>query len=300
MTLRLQLIALIANGALAFAACGGSQPVEPTSGSTSGAEAEGTPVAEGSEAAGGEETAEPDGSRQFQLSGSDTAGQARGERPSEITPTATEAAMRLFVVDRDSNGPIPGIVIRMTAPDGTHYYTHETDSQGYAEVLVPIGQRYEMEYLSLGRRNTTASVEVPSRPRQNIRLTLRYRRVDEVPRAQPQAGPQRFVLDGVHFATNSATIQTESFPRLDRVVEYMTHRPSVRIRVAGHTDNVGNPRVNQTLSERRARAVRDYLVSRGIDGSRVEAVGYGDQQPVASNDSEEGRQQNRRIEAIEL
>ena len=75
---------------------------------------------------------------------------------------------------------------------------------------------------------------------------------------------------------------------------------TVRIRVSGHTDNVGNPRRNQALSEARARAVREYLVSHGIDGSRVEAVGFGDQRPVASNDTEEGRQENRRIEAIEL
>jgi len=88
--------------------------------------------------------------------------------------------------------------------------------------------------------------------------------------------------------------------RLDRVVEYMTHKPSARIRIAGHTDNVGNARANQRLSKKRAEAVRDYLVSQGIDGGRIEAVGYGDERPIAPNDTEEGRQKNRRIEAIEL
>ena len=253
---------------------------------------------EGAEAAEGAEPSEgkPPPEGEFQLQSSDTAGQAHGERPSQIQPTATHAAMRLFVVDPDA-GPIPGIVIKMTAPNGTPYYTEQTDSQGYAEVLVPAGQRYEMEYLSLGRRNTTASVTVREGPNQNIRLTLRYRRRP----AEPSAGPQaRVVLDGVLFGTASARIDPESYPRLDRVVEYMTHRPSTRIRVAGHTDNVGNPRRNQQLPEARARAVRDYLVSHGIDGSRIEAVSYGDQQPVASNDTEEGQRQNRRIEAIEL
>jgi OOP family OmpA-OmpF porin len=108
------------------------------------------------------------------------------------------------------------------------------------------------------------------------------------------------VLDGILFESGRATLQAESAPRLDRVVEYMTHMTSVRIRIAGHTDNVGDPRRNQALSEARAQAVREYLVTHGIDGSRVEAVGYGDTQPVASNDTEEGRAQNRRIEAIEL
>jgi OOP family OmpA-OmpF porin len=70
--------------------------------------------------------------------------------------------------------------------------------------------------------------------------------------------------------------------------------------VSGHTDNRGDPDRNQTLSEQRAQAVREYLVNHGIDGNRIEAVGYGDQRPVALNDTEEGRRQNRRIEAIEL
>jgi len=204
--------------------------------------------------------------------------------------------MRLFVVNADS-GPIPGIVIKMTAPDGTAYYTGETDSHGYAEVLVPIEQRYEMEYLSLGRRSTMAAVEVPAGPNQDLRLTMRYRRWRPPPR---EADPHGLALAGILFDTGRATIAAESHPRLDRVVEYMTHRTSTRIRISGHTDNVGNPRSNQRLSEARAQAVREYLVTHGIGGSRVEAVGHGDQQPIAPNDTEQGRRQNRRIEAVEL
>jgi outer membrane protein OmpA-like peptidoglycan-associated protein len=267
---------------MSFAACGGSQSVESASGGES--------ASDPSPAAGGEETA---GDNEFQISASDDAEQAHGERPSEIEASETHAAMRLFVVNPDT-GPIPGIVIKMTAPDGTAYYTGETDSHGYAEVLVPIAQRYEMEYLSLGRRNTTAAVEVPAGPNQDLRLTMRYRRY------RPPQADQGFVLDGILFASGRAAIQSESHSRLDRVVEYMTHHRSTRIRISGHTDNVGNPRRNQRLSEQRAQAVRDYLVSHGIDGGRIEAVGLGDQRPVASNDTEEGRRQNRRIEAEEL
>lgn len=80
----------------------------------------------------------------------------------------------------------------------------------------------------------------------------------------------------------------------------MTYKKSARIEISGRTDNVGNPKSNKVLSEKRAQACRDNLISKGIDGSRVEAVGYGDEQSIASNDTEEGRQKNRRIEAIEL
>ncbi len=282
--LRLPLVML---AILVTAACGGSQPAAAVAGGSEPAE-DAPPPEQGGEAGARE--------GEFQLQASDTAGQAHGERPSEIVATATHAAMRLFVVDPDA-GPIAGIVIKLTAPDGTAYFTGETDSQGYAEVLVPAGQRYEIEYLSLGRRNTTASVTVRAGPNQDIRLTMRYRRQRAPQQAEPE---QRFVLEGLLFESGSARLDPASYPRLDRVVEYMTHRPSSRIRVAGHTDNVGNPQRNRALSEARARAVRDYLVSHGIDGGRIEAVGYGDQQPIAPNDTEEGRQQNRRIEAIEL
>jgi len=276
------------------AACGGSQSTGTETGP--GAVARASDPAEASPQEPGDDG--PARDDEFQIEESEDAEHAHGERPSEIEATETRAAMRLFVVDPDA-GPIPGIVIKMTAPDGTEYYTEETDSHGYAEVLVPVGQRYEMEYLSLGRRNTTASVEVPEGPRQDIRLTMRHRSWRPPPE-EPEEEPEGFVLEGVLFETGSANIQDESFPRLDRVVEYMTHHPSTRIRIAGHTDDVGNPRRNQRLSERRAEAVREYLVSEGIEGDRIEAVGFGDERPVASNDTEEGRQQNRRIEAIEL
>src|SRR5690606_22969275 len=110
----------------------------------------------------------------------------------------------------------------------------------------------------------------------------------------------RLVLDGIEFDTGRATLRPSSHPRLDRVVEYLKHKPRARIRVAGYTDNVGNPRRNKALSEQRAQAVREYLVTHGIEAGRIEAVGYGDENPIASNDTEVGRQQNRRIEAVEL
>jgi len=284
-------------------ACGGGESSDTTTGSGSGS---------GEPTAGQEQTAGGGGGGgggaagdEFQLSESDDAEQAHGDHPSEIEATRTHAAMRLFVVDPD-NGPIQGIVIKMTDPNGRPYYTDETDSVGYAEVLVPAGQRYRIEYLSLGRQRTTANVEVPEGPNQDIRLTMRYRGwhpivlpPDEEPPAE-EPEPEGFVLEGVLFESGSATIQEQSHERLDRVVEYMTYRRSARIRIAGHTDNVGNPQRNQQLSEQRAQSVRQYLIDHGIDADRVEAVGYGDAQPVAPNDTDEGRAQNRRIEAMEI
>jgi outer membrane protein OmpA-like peptidoglycan-associated protein len=230
---------------------------------------------------------------EFVLRKSTTAKGAQGATPSKIKATKTEAAMKFFVVDKEK-GPVSGIVISLAGPDGKKFYTEETDSTGYAEVLVPVGRKYDLVYLSLGRGDITASVPVTDEPNQNIKLTLRYKGW------QPEAGPQRFVLDGVEFDTGKATLRPESFARLDVIVEYLLHKKSARVEISGHTDNVGNVKANQKLSEKRANACRDYLVSKGVDGARVVAVGYGDARPIAPNESAEGRQKNRRIEATEL
>jgi outer membrane protein OmpA-like peptidoglycan-associated protein len=289
------LVLVACGGAPAAESSGAGREADPNWSATSGSEGESTPA---TSAAPGSES-EPNASNEFVLRKSDTAKEARGATPSKIKPTKTEAALKFFVVDKDT-GPIEGIVVSLTAPDGRKYYTQETDSEGYAEVLVPVGQKYEIVYLSLGRKDIAASVTVSDEPHQNLRLTLRYKRYR--PPAKDPGAPYepRFVLDGVQFDTGKATIRPESFPRLDGVVEYLTYKKSARIEISGHTDNVGNPKTNKNLSEKRAQACRDYLVSKGIEGSRVTAVGYGDERPIASNDTEEGRQQNRRIEATEL
>jgi outer membrane protein OmpA-like peptidoglycan-associated protein len=80
----------------------------------------------------------------------------------------------------------------------------------------------------------------------------------------------------------------------------MAHKKSARVEISGHTDNVGNAKANKTLSEKRAEACRNYIVSKGIDKKRLDAIGFGDEHPIAPNDTDEGRQKNRRIEAKEL
>ena len=124
--------------------------------------------------------------------------------------------------------------------------------------------------------------------------------LDEPPTFEPRGQIPPFILAGVVFDTAKATLRPESFPKLDVVVEFMKFKKSARVEIAGHTDNVGKPKANKVLSQQRAQACRSYLISRGIDGSRLEAVGHGAELPTASNDTEDGRQKNRRMEAREL
>lgn len=97
------------------------------------------------------------------------------------------------------------------------------------------------------------------------------------------------------FASGSATIADESFPTLDRFIDVL-NGTVVSVDIEGHTDNTGDPQLNQTLSQDRARAVLNYLVANGVEESRLSASGFGPDQPVADNDTEEGRALNRRIE----
>jgi outer membrane protein OmpA-like peptidoglycan-associated protein len=227
---------------------------------------------------------------EFQLRDSDSAKSAPGAPASKIKATKTEAAMKFFVVDKES-GPIKGIVICLTSPASTEYCTDETDAQGYAEVLVPVGQKYDVTFLSLAGKDVATSVSVTSEPKQNIKLTLRYKR-------PPPRTP--FVLKGVNFDTGTAVIRPESLTRLDLVVNFMLRRKSAVVEVSGHTDNVGNAKTNKTLSLKRAQACRDYLTAKGIEGARIKAVGYGGEKPAVPNDTAENREKNRRIEVMEL
>ena len=102
-------------------------------------------------------------------------------------------------------------------------------------------------------------------------------------------------------STHRATIQPESTPTLKEIARALQQNADLRLRIEGHTDNIGSTDVNQQLSERRAAAVRDYLVQReSIDASRLESAGMGPSVPAADNSTPEGRQTNRRVELVVL
>ncbi|WP_371432102.1 OmpA family protein [Novosphingobium sp.] len=102
--------------------------------------------------------------------------------------------------------------------------------------------------------------------------------------------------NGVTFDTDSSAIKPTFRDTLDKVAQSLNQYPDSLIDVYGHTDSTGSDAYNQALSERRARAVADYLTSRGVSYSRIRSQGFGETQPVASNDTEAGRSANRRVE----
>ncbi|MEW5855642.1 MAG: OmpA family protein, partial [Myxococcota bacterium] len=108
------------------------------------------------------------------------------------------------------------------------------------------------------------------------------------------------ILEKVFFDTNKDTIQPRSYPLLDQVAQVLKTHKELRVRVEGHTDSQGKPDANLDLSDRRAKAVMNYLVEKGVEGSRLEAKGYGQTRPVDTNKTSRGRENNRRVEFVVL
>ena len=106
------------------------------------------------------------------------------------------------------------------------------------------------------------------------------------------------VLRGVHFDFNKAKIRPEDMPVLDEAAETLKANPNMRVEVNGYTDAIGSEAYNLRLSKRRADAVVNYLVSKGISADRLIPQGFGKTNFVASNDTAEGRAQNRRVELV--
>lgn len=108
--------------------------------------------------------------------------------------------------------------------------------------------------------------------------------------------PDRWILVGVNFEFNSAKLMPEAYPILFYAVQNLVQNPDLIIEIQGYTDNIGSEKFNKLLSEKRANAVKEYLIARGISSSRLKTAGYGAANPVSDNKTAEGRGLNRRIE----
>lgn len=109
-----------------------------------------------------------------------------------------------------------------------------------------------------------------------------------------------FVLHNLYFATGKTHILDSSEPALNELYQFLKARPNQRIRIVGHTDNIGSDRSNQILSEGRCKEVRQAMMDRGISPDRIQTEGRGERDPIVPNDSDDHRQMNRRVEIVLL
>ena len=129
-------------------------------------------------------------------------------------------------------------------------------------------------------------------PKQDV-LTEPYR-MDVA--LQPIKFGEKVVLKNVFFETASFALLPESKVELNKLVAFMENNATIRIEIGGHTDNVGTAEDNQSLSENRAKSVRNYIIDNGVSADRIDYRGYGETQPIDTNETPEGRANNRRTE----
>ncbi len=181
------------------------------------------------------------------------------------------------------------------------------------EIVVFRSQLTQKEYQGLSQEDGKFSLRLPAGDKYDIFILGFKDSVSNITLNIPALGPNQsyktaqkvdlfhqpaktFVLDDVNFETGKADLKIESFPVLDELVAYLNRKDDERIEIGGHTDNVGKPAANILLSMERAKSVMAYIITKGIDASRITARGYGSSVPVASNATAQGKAINRRTE----
>jgi outer membrane protein OmpA-like peptidoglycan-associated protein len=208
--------------------------------------------------------------------------------PESVQATMTEA--KLIVEFKDDNGnPRPNEIVLFKSKKTGRVFKGVSGADGQFCTQIPLNDDYEFQYKVMSEWVDGGSVvSIPDFKGQYTFtqiIVLNY---------QPASN---YLLKNVFFDTGKATLRPESEPELKELLETMSIRRKLRIRLEGHTDNVGDDASNLRLSQARAEAVKAWLVAKGIDAARIEAKGFGETQPVADNFSDEGRQLNRRTEA---
>jgi outer membrane protein OmpA-like peptidoglycan-associated protein len=183
-------------------------------------------------------------------------------------------------------------VIFISDKSGKQFSTR-TDVKGKGMTSLPSGDIYSIKLKTMNDTTRYSVLEIPALgPGEYFEAPI----VVEI-----EYEPARtYTLHDVHFAVGKPTLQPGSFRELNEIADYMKLQEGENFEISGHTDNVGRDADNLRLSQLRAESVKAYLVKKGVSASRLTAKGYGASKPVADNQTEEGRQKNRRTEVAIL
>lgn len=197
-----------------------------------------------------------------------------------------KAEVVINLTDPDKN-PLTGEKLILTPKEGEKEYEGITNDEGKVTIQLPKGNTYEVSYLAVNGPVKFKAFEIPDR---EGFLKFTYNATYEVRESNV------YTLDNVYFDTDKATLRPSSHEALNHLVEVLEMKPDIKIEIAGHTDNRGDAAYNLELSQKRAESVKQYVVKQGIDPDRIKAKGYGEEEPIESNQTAEGRQKNRRTE----
>lgn len=204
-----------------------------------------------------------------------------------MTPVAKQLALAGEVINKKTDQRIPNskVDIAWKNDRSTNFKIVSKDGK-YQQDIASMGW-YVLTASAEGFINATDSVEVLNEEVipvfKNLYLT-------------PIEVGLTVRLKNIYFDFDKTTLKSESFVELDKVVEFLKTNSQITIEIAGHTDNKGSDVYNETLSQGRSQSVVNYLIEKGIDSSRLQAHGYGEAKPIETNDTEEGRANNRRVE----
>ena len=206
-----------------------------------------------------------------------------------INVSAQELAeLQLLYLNSDGSKPMQGEAVTFTDQNGK-LLVAKTDVNGKANLDILQGSSYTVSVMYDGEKSDyDQKLDVPSYPGQ--KFVFEYKLY-----APSTVYLSSFLLD-VHFETAKSNLSDGSESAIDQLYDKMKDTPSMKVEIAGHTDNQGSDASNLVLSQKRAEVVRQYLITKGVAASRIKAKGYGETEPVKTNDTSEGRAMNRRTE----
>ena len=163
------------------------------------------------------------------------------------------------------------------------------DTLGLFKIKIPKGKNFGVEVTAKSYLFFIDSIDMSTKQVVNSKIEANFQLT------HIDVGA-KMILKNIFFETNKATIKSESEMGLERLANLLIENPSIRLEISGHTDNIGSYKANKKLSESRAKKVVDYIISKGVNKNRLEYKGYSFNQPIANNNTSEGRAKNRRVE----
>jgi outer membrane protein OmpA-like peptidoglycan-associated protein len=195
------------------------------------------------------------------------------------------------VLNQKTNLPLQAIInyfdLQNSAISGTAMSNPET---GYYQITLPAGRLYG--FLASSEKFISVNENI------DLKELGEYKELERDLYLVPIEIGEKVRLNNIFFATGKWDLLPESFTELDKLLKILTDNPNMVIEINGHTDNVGDDESNLSLSQKRAAAVVTYLLGKGVASTRLDSRGFGETQPVAPNESDEGRALNRRVEFV--
>ncbi len=193
------------------------------------------------------------------------------------------------VFDKKTGEPIKANISYEILPSGAEAGTASTSPEDNVyKIVLPYGNNYGFMASSNNYYSITENLD--------LKDLTEYKEIEVNLYLAPIEKNEAIRLNNIFFEFGKATLKEESYPELKRLIKLLTDNPTINIEIDGHTDNVGSDADNLELSKNRAASVVEYLTQNGIKANRLASQGYGETKPIATNDTEEGRQLNRRVE----